>query len=444
MRITFIQPAIGKKKGEKYIGTWKMEPLTIALLNALTPPDVETSFFDDRIEPIDYNIKTDLVAITVETYTAKRSYQIAQIFRQKGVPVIMGGYHPTLLPDEASEHADSICVGNADTIWHTIINDLQNGSLKKTYYGESKFTNIIPDRTIFKGKKYLPLSLVETGRGCKFKCTFCAIAAYHNSTYVAKSIDLIVKEIKTLKHKAIFFCDDNIVADPAYALVLFKAITPLKIKWFGQGTLNMAKDKELLKWIKKSGGELMLIGFESLEEKNLEQMDKKWRRNIGEENQLVRNIHNAGIEIYATFVFGFDYDTKQSIDNAFEFAKKHSFYIAAFNHLLPFPGTPFYNQLEKEGKFISDKWWLNSKSNYGEIVFNPKQMDSKELAEYCLKTRQKYFTFSQILKRAYILLTRKPAWFLFINHWFIGLSMKREVHQKYGLPIGRGLDETIR
>ncbi len=444
MKITFILPAIGKKKGEKYIGTWKMEPLVIAVLKTLTPPDIETNFYDDRIETIDFDVHTDLVAISVETYTAKRSYDIAQKFRKRGIPVIFGGYHPTLVPEEASGFADSILIGNADTIWLQIVNDARNGSLKKIYRGETKFAGVLPDRSIFKNKKYLPLSLVETGRGCKFKCSFCAIAAYYNSEYISKKVEQVVEEIKILKHKAVFFCDDNIVADPEYAIALFKAITPLKIKWFGQGTLTMAKDKELLKWIKKSGGELMLIGFESLEEKNLEQMSKKWRMKIGEEDQLVRNIHKAGIEIYATFVFGFDYDTKQSIDKALQFAKKHNFYIAAFNHLLPLPGTPIYDQLEKGNKFISNKWWLDPNSYYGEIVFNPEQMDAKELSQYCLITRQKYFTFFQIFKRAFVLLTRKSAWFLFINHWFIGFSMKREVKQKYGLPIGRGLDESIR
>ena len=164
MKITFILPAIGKKKGEKYIGTWKMEPLVIAVLKALTPPDVETNFYDDRIETIDFNVQTDLVAISVETYSAKRAYDIAQRFRSRNIPVIFGGYHPTLVPEESSEYADSILIGNADTIWLQIVNDARKGLLKKIYRGETKFANVLPDRSIFKGKKYLPLSLVDRQR----------------------------------------------------------------------------------------------------------------------------------------------------------------------------------------------------------------------------------------------------------------------------------------
>lgn len=297
MRLTFILPAIGKKPGEKYIGTWKMEPLTIALLKALTPKGIETSFFDDRIELIDYDAPTDLVAVTVETYTARRSYKIASAYRERGVPVIMGGYHVTLIPGEAIEYADAIIVGNAENVWEKVLIDFQNGRLQKRYDGGVAYSNILPDKSIFKGKKYLPVSLVETGRGCCHSCEFCAITSYYNHHYFKRPHKSIIEDIKASSHKYFFMVDDNLAADRSNMMALLNEIKPLKIKWAGQGTLNMAKDPALLKLMKQSGCELILIGFESLNEENLRQMNKSVNSIIKERDELVKRIHDAGIRL---------------------------------------------------------------------------------------------------------------------------------------------------
>ncbi|MGV8906884.1 MAG: B12-binding domain-containing radical SAM protein, partial [Acetobacterium sp.] len=374
MKITFILPAIGKKPGQKYIGTWKMEPLTIAVLKSLTPVDVETAFFDDRIELIDYATVTDLVVITVETYTAKRSYQIAEAFKKRGIPVVMGGYHVTLIPAEAQEYANSIVVGNAENIWTQLITDFRNNKLKSIYDGGTSYTDIPPDKSIFKGKKYLPISLVETGRGCCHSCEFCSISSYYQCTYFKRSIANIITDIKNSTHKYFFFVDDNLIADTENAKALFRAITPLKIKWAGQGTLTMAKDPELLKAMKDSGCELILIGFESLEEESLKQMNKSWSQALGEYDELVNKIHDAGIGIYATFILGYDGDTSKTFENTLKFARKHNFYTAAFNHLLPFPGTKLYDRLRLENRLLYEQWWLKDDYNYGELAFKPKNM----------------------------------------------------------------------
>ena len=344
MKITFILPAIGKKPGQKYIGTWKMEPLTIAVLKALTPSDIETELFDDRLELIDYNTQTDLVCISVETYTAKRSYTIAVKFRERGIPVVMGGYHATLCPEEVALYCDSVVVANAETVWQKLIVDLRNGALQKYYYGETAEYNIRPDKSIFSGKKYLPVNLVETGRGCCHSCEFCAISKFYCSKYFAREHSLIIDDIQASKYKYHFLVDDNLMADRKNAMSLFEEITPQKIKWAGQGTLSMAKDPELLKAMKKSGCEIILIGFESLNKANLQQMNKSFNYALGERDELVKRVHDAGIGIYATFVFGYDNDDERTINDAVEFAKKHNFYTAAFNHLLPFPNTALYER----------------------------------------------------------------------------------------------------
>lgn len=439
MKITFILPAIGKKKGEKYIGTWKMEPLTIAVLKSLTPPDFETAFYDDRIELIDYEAKTDIVAITVETYTAKRSYFIAEQYKKHGAHVVMGGYHVTLCPDEAALHADTIITGNAESCFGKMLHDYKNGSLLKHYHGECAYESVLPDKSIFGKKNYLPVSLIETGRGCIHSCNFCAISSFYSCKYYKRDIGQITDDLEKSAYKYHFLVDDNLIADKQNARNIFNAITPYKIKWAGQGTLSMANDTHLLKSMKKSGCELILIGFESLENDSLNQMNKGFMTNQNRD-ELVKRIHDAGIGIYATFVLGYDGDTEKTIEKTVEFAKKHNFYTAAFNHLLPFPGTQLYKNLQNENRLIYDKWWLAEDYNYGELSFQPKNFTPDRLSELCFEARKEFSKTYTVLKRGMQAMGKSSPmmWSLF---WAMNLRLGTEVSEKMNVPIGENLDE---
>src|SRR5580700_7433801 len=204
MRVTIIHPCIGRWAGDRsYIRTWQMESLPAATLAALTPPDVEKRFYDDRLEPIPYDESTDLVAISVETYTAKRAYQIASEYRSRGVPVVMGGFHATLVPDEVSRYAEAIVIGEAEGVWQELLDDFQAGCMKRRYQGSSRpsLAGIRPRRSIYEGKRYLPIGLLESGRGCHFKCDFCAVQTVFKATQVRRPIDDIIAEIRSLKSR---------------------------------------------------------------------------------------------------------------------------------------------------------------------------------------------------------------------------------------------------
>ena len=445
MKITFILPAIGKKKGERYIRTWQqLEPVTFSTLKALTPPEIETEFFDDRLELVDCETRTDLAAITVEVYTARRAYLIAERFRRRGIPVIMGGYHTTLCPDEVARYADAILIGNAEKVWAGILQDLQRGQLQKRYVGEPSFADLVPDRSIFNGKKYSQVGVVETGRGCCFDCEFCAITAFHGARYHRKPVEQIVRDVKSgleAGKKFFFFADDNFVAEPNHAIQVLKALTPLKIKWTGQGSLTMARNPELLQRLRESGCAVMLIGYESLDTENLAQMNKSWNSRLGEMDELTETLHAAGLNIYATFVFGFDHDSPELFDRTVDFALRHRFFFAAFNHLLPMPGTKLYTRLLSENKIFQDQWWLDPSYTYGALTFKPRSMTAAEVSERCRLARKRFYTVPSILKRSLALLRRSPDPLLYFYFWQLNLKMQAEVDEKMGLPMGEGLDE---
>lgn len=442
MKILFILPAIGQKENEKYIGTWKMEPLTFATLKALTPDDVETQFFDDRIEKIDYETQADLVAISVETYTAQRAYKIADTFRKKGIKVLFGGYHTKAVPEEALEHSDCVLLGSAENIWETMIEDFKKGALRQTYEGSLGFSSKLPDRSIYKDKKYLPISLIETGRGCPNNCEFCSISSYYCKKYTPRKIEDIVEEIKQVKHKVIFFVDDNICAQKGHLDAICKAITPLKIGWSSQAALSVAQDEQLLKSIKNSGCQALLIGFESLDKRNLDQMNKSWSYKLGETEELIEKIHKAGIGIYATFVFGFDFDDPEGFQKTVNFSLKHKFFYAAFNHLLPFPDTPFYERLKNENRLLFNKWWLKNDYKYGDIPYQPLKIEPDKLKDFCADARRKFFSPKNIFLRGIAQFKRNKDLFLLLIFFTQNFNLMKEIDEKLNLPIGCGLDES--
>jgi radical SAM superfamily enzyme YgiQ (UPF0313 family) len=442
-RLTIIHPCIGRAAGQKdYIRTWQMESLPAAVLAGLTPPDVDVKFYDDRMEAIPYDEPTDAVAITLETYTARRAYQIASEYRRRRIPVIMGGFHATLCPQEAAEYAEAVVVGEAEGLWLPLMDDLQHGTLDKFYRRASgnrpSLSGLKPNRAIFRGKRYLPVGLVEAGRGCHFKCDFCAVQTIFGATQTRRPIDDILDEVRRVWSggaKLLFFVDDNITSNLAQAKEFFCALAPLNVRWVSQSSINAAHDEEFLDLMVRSGCMGVLIGFESLNPANLKSMNKTFNTAQGGFAAAVAKLRAKSIRIYATFVFGYDQDTADSFAPTVRFARESGFYIAAFNHLTPFPGTPLYNRLQNEGRLLYDKWWLDPRYRYNRIPFQPSCMSPEDLQRACVAARRQFYSWPSILQRSVDRVNRSNA-FMWRNFYVINAMHRADVSQRDQYPLG--------
>ena len=439
MRLTLVHPAVGRRPGVDYMRTWQMEPLPIAVLAALTPKDVSIAFYDDRMEKIDFDRPADLVAIPVETYTAKRAYQIASEFRRRRVPVVMGGFHATLMTDEVKDYAEAVVVGEAEELWPHLIEDARVGRLKPIYQSNSQpdLGQVRYDRSLFRGRRYLRLGLVETGRGCRFPYDFCAVQTFFKRTARHRPIDAIVSEIASLKDekKLFFFVDDNFAADLSFARDLAEALAPLGIRWVTQMSINAAHDEAFLAALARAGCSGVLIGFESLDEGVLRAMKKRFNTMRGGFTAALANLRRHGIRVYGTFVFGYDGERADAFDEAAEFAMDHRFYLAAFNHLTPFPGTPLFARLKREGRLLYERWWLDERYGYNGIPFQPKTMAPDDLRQGCLRARRRFYTWKSIVRRAFDPVNRADA-FMFRNFFAINGMHRVEVDKRDHFPLG--------
>jgi radical SAM superfamily enzyme YgiQ (UPF0313 family) len=442
MKLMFIFPCVGRKKGESYPKGWCMEPLSIAVLSALTPNGVEKVFYDDRIDAIPYDEPADLVCIGVETYTARRAYAIAAEFRKRRRKVIMGGFHATLNPDEAARHADSILVGEAESVWGDVMADLAGGRLRPRYRSDAApgrqagLNGVLPDRSIYADKDYARISLMETSRGCRFNCDFCVITQFFRQRHGSRPLDDVLREIGTLPHRNIFFVDDNIGMDRVRFKTLLRALIPLKIRWAAQVSLHIAEDRELLGLMRDSGCILVLIGFESLNPAVLRAMGKRVNGDGRQYDERLKRFRDHGIGIYAAFVFGYDGDTEDAFRQTLDFALRNRVFFAAFNHLTPFPGTPLYRRLKAEDRLIDDPWWLSPSYRFGQAAFRPRTLSPERLTELCHEYRRTFYRWSSIARRGLNIAGNCGDPFKAFIYLYGNAASKFEVRQRRDLPLG--------
>jgi len=377
-----------------------LPPLLFAIIKPLTPPDVTLTFFDENIEKIPDDVSCDAAAISIDTFTARRGYIIAERFQKRGIPVIFGGIHATLRPEEAGNFAAAVVVGEAEDTWGTVMDDLRAGMLKARYSSTNNtdLRLVQYDYSVFLGKKYNPMWVVQFSRGCKFSCDFCSIHALHGDTLRTRPAFAVVETIRQLPHKLIFFADDNLFSTPAQVDELLTALEPLRRRWVCQISIDAARDFDLLCRLRRAGCVMVITGFESLNTDSLRQMKKS--ANITADYELIiSNIRRAGLMIYGTFVIGYDADTPETALELAAFAKKHRFAIANFNPLIPTPGTKLYARLEQEGRLLYNKWWNDTEYRYGDTAFKPNGMTPEQLAESCRRARYSFYSFRGIVAR---------------------------------------------
>lgn len=428
MNITLIQPRLGiqRVKGS-------MAPLAMGILAQNTPSHYKIRLIDESIEDIPAGLSTDLVALSVTTLTAKRAYDLSVRFMEKGIPVVMGGVHPTLMQDEAMRYATTVISGVGENIWPNVLEDAAKGQLKKIYVGTESETlsGLTPDRKIFENKRYSLLTPVQFGRGCPFTCDFCSVHAFYGDRVVHRPVDEVLEEVRQLKGKLLFFVDDNINGYGKGTLELLEGLARMRIKWFGQASINAANNTEMLNLLKKSGCMGLIVGFESLNENSLGQMNKavNLRHNY---KDAVQKFQNAGIMISGAFVFGYDSDTANTVENASIFARKNKLVHAYFNPILPTPGTELYQRLKADNRFPDPIWWLSESYMYGQIPFIPKEIQPRELEQACKKARWKFDTLGSMVVRYIGGKANRYSIKNSIFYWMANILYRMEYRRKYG------------
>ena len=420
-----------------YRSTDAMPPLAMGILAARSTGH-QVRFFDDRTEVIPENLEADLVALSVETFTARRAYQIADGFRQRGVTVVMGGYHPTFLPDEALLHADAVVSGDAEGTWECLLDDLSRGRLQRIYRGNNQalLEDVRIDRSIFAGKRYAPVEVAQYGRGCRFVCEFCSIHEFYGAQVRIRPADQFRAELAGLDNRRLLFLvDDNLFSTRTDLDTLLNVLKPLGRRWACQISIDVARDPRLLDRLAEAGCCYVLIGFESLEVENLRQMHKPWNQVSGEYRKVVRELHARGIGVYGTFVFGYDQDTPDTIRRSLDFALEARLEIANFNPLTPTPGSALYARLKAEGRLISPQWWLDPEYRYGDPIFVPRLLTPAQLADDCFDAKRAFYAWSAIARRV-LDNDIRFSWYSRIMTTVANLISRREVYRKQGRYLG--------
>jgi radical SAM superfamily enzyme YgiQ (UPF0313 family) len=396
MKLELIAPATQENRRKKKKAL--LPPLGLAVVAALTPPDIEVSLTDENVTAIDFQKEIDLVGITSLTIMAQRAYKIADTFRARGVKVVLGGIHPSILPEEASRHADAVVIGEAEGIWPNLIEDFRADKLQKVYrqYRRPSLLNLpFPRRDLFAKGAYIVRNTIFTTRGCPYSCSFCTVTSFFGHTYRCRPVEEVINEIETLNNKKlVVFLDDNIAGNPKFAKELFRALVPYKIKWVGQASVTIARDDELLKLAAASGCIDLFIGLESLSPASLSAVGKKINV-VDEYEGVIRKIHSYGIGVHGFFIFGFDEDDADSFKRTVRFAQRMRLESAQFDILTPYPGTALYESLDKAGRIVTKDW-----SQYGhDLMFEPKSMSREMLQNGRAWAWREFYGLSSIWRR---------------------------------------------
>jgi radical SAM superfamily enzyme YgiQ (UPF0313 family) len=395
-----------------------LPPLSLMMIAAVTPKEHEIVFIDERFDIIDFDEKIDVVGITVSTEAAKRAYGISDEFRKRGIPVVLGGIHPSIQRQEAKQHADSVVVGEGETVWPTILDDAKNKSLREIYLGghNCDFEKLPwPNRNILKDTtRYLTTKTIAATRGCENRCSFCSIGLATGKRFRTRRVEDVLAEIDSIPGKYVVFVDDNLGWDIQYAKALFRELKKKKIKWFGQISINALEDDELLTLAAESGCLVVDIGFESVSPDTIVAMNKDFTNDPKKYSQIITKIHRFGIAILGNFIVGFDSDSKNTFQELAAFIRETAIELPNINILIPYPGSSIHRSFEKQSRLLSLGWeYYDETPPY--VVFQPAQfLPVQLLREYIAlieKIHSPISSLSRILRSG----TWKSAEVLFVG-----------------------------
>ncbi len=403
MKIALVSPKgpLYRSRGGIFKKSLRYQPLTLTTLAALVPTDLQASIalHDEGIAPLPDTLDADLIGMTVITGTAKRAYELAARWRAQGKTVVLGGPHVTLLPDEAAQHADAICTGYAEDSWPQLLRDYAQGRLQARYAQAPNFSlqRDMPfaRRELFDARHFLTQAVFEATRSCSHNCEFCVAPTAWGRKHLQKPVGWVIEDIRRVGQKKILFVDLNLIANREYARELFTALIPLKVQWFGLSTVLLAHDTELLELAARSGCKGLLLGLETINPASMGDARKQFNRSV-DFKELIGTLHRHGISVQGCFVFGLDHDTPDVFDATVEFAISAGVDLPRFAVLTPFPGTPLFTRLEREGRILTRDWDLYDAQH---VVFQPQGMTVQQLAHGHERAWKQVYRWGAIARR---------------------------------------------
>jgi radical SAM superfamily enzyme YgiQ (UPF0313 family) len=371
--------------------------LALHLIAGLTPPEHEVHILEEELETIDLEENCDLVGISCMTSNAIRAYELAREFRQRGRSVVLGGVHPTLLPEEALKYCDAVVVGEAEGVWEQVVADARSGRLQKVYH--QRYPSL--ERYIGMGnrrntkRRLFDVVPVMTTRGCPYNCEFCCVHDIFGRRVRHLPVGNVVRDIEESRGNIFIFLDDNIIGDPVYAKQLFRAIEPLKIRWVGQASLSFVKDEEMMRLASQCGCKGLFFGVESVSRTQLQRMRKSIKE-VDKIGEAIRRVKDFGIYFHASMIFGFDSDTKDTFAETLDFLERNRISSASINVLTPYPGTEVYRRFREQGRLLTEDWRYYDHST---VVFRPKNMTPFELQAGRLWVLKRFTRMSSLFRR---------------------------------------------
>ncbi len=373
-------------------------PLSLMTVAALTPEKHNVTVIDESTAPANFDIRPDLVGLTAMTAAAPRAYQIADRLREQGVPVVMGGMHASALPEEALQHVDGVVIGEAEELWPQVLDDFEQGQLQPVYRHEHyPDPATIPParRDVVDISKYLAKYTLQATRGCPFACSFCAVSTFFGRTYRTRPVENVVAEAAAIKGKPLILVDDNIMGSPRYATMLFERLSDLKTTFLTQASTTMLNTPELIGKAAKAGCRALFVGLESISQEQLTKIGKKFNV-VKKYKELIQRLHDNGIAVVGSFMFGLDGDDPGVFERTAEFTEEAQIDIAQFSILTPLPGTKLYDQVQQQGRIIERDW---SKYDGTRCTFVPQGLSVEKLEAGFHWIYEHFYSWRSILKR---------------------------------------------